>query len=119
MGNRPANKEMERLGAADIWVTMSPDTVASRAEKYRAIRGLGLCEEGFADMAKTVFFRRGHRSLAAPEDRLWRGERMLQLICPPKERTYCYKPPIVEAGAAEVEYPYNRGFLREALGLSP
>ncbi|EJT69189.1 hypothetical protein GGTG_13298 [Gaeumannomyces tritici R3-111a-1] len=67
------------------------------------MRGLGLCEEEFATFAKDTFFRGERRSAAISEDRRWRAERMLQLVCPPRENAHWRVPPLVDPGPAAAQ----------------
>lgn len=80
------------LSSANIWVTMDDDTVRAVAAEYREMRGLGFCEEEFATFAKENFLRGELRSRSVSEDRQWRADRTLQLVCPPKESAHAYAP---------------------------
>ncbi|KAB5581202.1 hypothetical protein GE09DRAFT_1256523 [Coniochaeta sp. 2T2.1] len=55
--------------------------------------------EEFATLAKETFLLRGWRSIEVSPDRLWRAERMLQLVCPPEENAHCRIPPILDISA--------------------
>ncbi|KAK3376216.1 hypothetical protein B0T24DRAFT_699494 [Lasiosphaeria ovina] len=70
------------------------------------MRGLGLCEEEFATFAKTHFLRGGElRSQSVSEDRRWRADRMLQLVCPPKESAHWHIPPVIGSAAVSAGEP--------------
>lgn len=78
-------RRLDGLTGASIWLSMDQAAVDAVAAEYKEMRGLGLCENEFATFAKDTFFRGERRSATISEDRQWRAERMLQLICPPKE----------------------------------
>ena len=89
--------QLVALGGAahNFWVVLDDDAVGDIAAEYREMRGLGLCEEEFATFAKTHFLRGELRSRNVSEDRQWRAERMLQLVCPPKENAHWRVPPVM------------------------
>jgi hypothetical protein len=71
------------------------------------MKTLGLGEEEFATFAEERLLRPEWRSDSVSEDRRWRAERMLQLVCPPKENAHWRKPPILESTDAEVEWAWD------------
>jgi hypothetical protein len=104
---RTRYKGIASLSAANVWVTMDEETAQSIAAEYREMRGLGLCEDEFATFAKETFLLRERRSLLVSEDRRWRAERMLQLVCPPKESAHWRIPPVLEDSVGEVEWTWD------------
>jgi hypothetical protein len=88
-------KGVEGLDWANIWITLDSDSVVKIATEYREMRGLGLCEEEFATFAKEKFLRGELRSQSVSEDRQWRADRMLQLVCPPKKSAHWLIPPLL------------------------
>jgi hypothetical protein len=58
---------------------------------------VGLCQEEFASPAEETFFRRSQWSLPDSDDWQWRGERLLQLVVPPKENAHWRKSPVLDA----------------------
>ncbi|KAH8902999.1 hypothetical protein BR93DRAFT_971943 [Coniochaeta sp. PMI_546] len=97
---------MAGLSDAHVWVEVGEWASAIAAE-YSAIRGLGLCEEEFATFAKDTFLLREPRACAVSEDRRWRAERMLQLVCPPKESAHWRIPPLLEGNGGETEWTWD------------
>ena len=95
------------LAHTDIWVTVGGDRAQSLSNEYKEMKTLGLCEEEFASLAKETFLRRSPRSLPDANDRQWRGERMLQLVTPPKESAHWRKPPILEPVPSGVEWSWD------------
>lgn len=87
-------------GGDNIWVVLDSASVSDIAAEYREMRDLGLCEEEFATFAKTHFLRGELRSRSISEDGRWRADRMLQLVCPPKESAHWRIPPLVADEAA-------------------
>lgn len=71
------------------------------------MKTLGLCEEEFATIAKEQLLLREWRSHTVSQDRQWRAERMLQLVCPPKETAHWRKPPVFDRAAAEVDWTWD------------
>ncbi|KAJ9148776.1 hypothetical protein NKR19_g5871 [Coniochaeta hoffmannii] len=67
------------------------------------MRGLGLCEEEFGTFAKQTFLLREPRAHVVSEDYRWRAERMLRLVCPPKESAHWRIPPLLEDNGGETE----------------
>ncbi|KAI1371401.1 hypothetical protein F4677DRAFT_310087 [Hypoxylon crocopeplum] len=87
------------LAGANIWVSLDGRSVGDIVAEYREMRALNLCEEEFATFAKENFLRGDLRSRRVVEDRTWRSERMLQLVCPPKESAHWRIPPLFDSGS--------------------
>ena len=79
--------------------TTEPQKGYSNLE-YTQMRGRGLCEEEFATLAKETFLVRRWRCAEVSQDRQWRAERMLQLVCLPGENAHWRMPPILGSNAA-------------------
>lgn len=94
-------KEIPGLEAANIWVTLDDDAIKDIIAEYREMRGLKLCEEEFATFAKQIFLRGELRSRTVSEDRQWRVDRTLQLVCPPKESAHWRIPPLLDEIVAD------------------
>jgi len=101
--------DLEGLGGANIWIRLDPAPIAAIASEYKAMKILGLCEEEFATFAKETFFKGERRSVDVSEDRQWRAERMLQLVCPPDENTHWCIPPIFtdSDSVSEVDWTWD------------
>lgn len=93
-------RDIAGLGSANVWVTMDDASVKDVAAEFKEMRGMGLCEAEFATFATEQFPHGGMRSRAVPEDRQWRADRMLQLVCPPKESTHWCVPPLLDGAPA-------------------
>ncbi|KAH7308402.1 hypothetical protein B0I35DRAFT_360900 [Stachybotrys elegans] len=100
-------KKLEGLAHTDIWATGGDDWVRSLSNEYKEMKTLGLCEEEFASFAKEQLLRRARRSLPDSDDRQWRGERMLQLVVPPKENAHWRKPPVLDTTLPAVEWSWD------------
>ncbi|KAG9250611.1 uncharacterized protein F5Z01DRAFT_683752 [Emericellopsis atlantica] len=107
--NRPSEgyDKVGGLSHTDIWVSGNADWVRSLSNEYKEMKALGLCEEEFASFAKEQFLRRSPRYLPDSDDRQWRGERMLQLVNPPKENTHWRKPPVLDSTHPIVEWSWD------------
>ncbi|KEY74891.1 hypothetical protein S7711_11468 [Stachybotrys chartarum IBT 7711] len=107
--NRPpeGHYKVEELSHTDIWVSSGDDWVRSLSNEYREMKVLGLCEEEFASFANDQFLRRSPRYLPDSDDRQWRGERMLQLVSPPKENTHWRKPPVLDTAKPSVDWSWD------------
>lgn len=88
-------KALNNLGSANIWVDMEDSNVSKLAAEYKEMRGYNLCETEFASLAMEFLLRREWRSSGTQEDRLWRADRMLELVSPPKESAHWRKPPML------------------------
>lgn len=86
---------LDNLGSANIWIDIDDGSVNKLADEYKEMRGFNLCESEFASLAKEFLLRREWRSSGTKEDRLWRADRMLELVSPPKESAHWRKPPIL------------------------
>ncbi|KFA55454.1 hypothetical protein S40293_11471 [Stachybotrys chartarum IBT 40293] len=107
--NRPPEGyyKVDELSHTDIWVSGGDDWVRSLSNEYREMKVLGLCEEEFASFANDQFLRRSPRYLPDSDDRQWRGERMLQLVSPPKENTHWRKPPVLDTARPSVDWSWD------------
>lgn len=97
---------LDGLSSTDVWVEGDEDWISSTAKEYKEMKSMGLCEEEFASIAKEEFLRRSPRHLPNSDDRQWRCERMLQLVCPPKENAHWRKPPVLES-ITSVEWTWD------------
>jgi hypothetical protein len=93
-------KGIAGLSGANIWIILDGDSVEDITMEYREMRGLGLCEEEFATFAKRNSSQGELRSRTVSEDRQWRADRMLQLVCPPKESAHWRIPPLLDVTMA-------------------
>ena len=98
---------MHRLAGVNLWIMANDDWIRRTTTEYKEMKALGLCEEEFATFAKERLLRPKWRSDSVSEDRRWRAERMLQLVCPPRENAHWRKPPILESTDAEVEWAWD------------
>lgn len=107
--NRPPEgyAKLEGLCYNTIWVTGSEDWVQSLSHEYTETKALGLCEEEFASLAKEHFLRRSLRRVPDSNDRQWRGERMLELVNPPKENTHWRKPPVLDEAKPGIDWSWD------------
>ncbi len=94
--------EPDGLSGANVWVEKSDVEAGRIAAEYKEMKGLSLCEEKFARVAKETFLQRAWRSVDTSEDRRWRAERMLQLVCPPQENAHWCIPPLLDSNASSV-----------------
>ncbi|KFA81746.1 hypothetical protein S40288_11089 [Stachybotrys chartarum IBT 40288] len=99
--------KVEGLSHTGIWVSGGDEWVRSLSNEYKEMKVLGLCEEEFASLAKEQFLRRSPRYLPDSDDRQWRGERMLQLVSPPKENTHWRKPPVLDTAKPGVDWSWD------------
>lgn len=88
------------LCESNIWVLLNDQSIRNIVAEYREMRSLGLCEEEFATFAKENFLRGDLRSRKAPQDGTWRADRMLQLLCLPKESAHWRIPPLLDDSTA-------------------
>ena len=95
------------LSSTNVWVQGDEDWISSTATEYKEMKSMGLCEEEFASIAKEEFLRRSPRRLPNSDDRQWRCERMLQLVCPPKENAHWRKPPVLESIIPVIEWTWD------------
>ncbi|EFY84160.1 hypothetical protein MAC_08232 [Metarhizium acridum CQMa 102] len=101
-------KALPNLGSANIWIDMEDSNVSKLAAEYKEMRGYNLCETEFASLAMDFLLRREWRSSGTQEDRLWRADRMLELVSPPKESAHWRKPPILNDGMLDhVEWTWD------------
>lgn len=96
------------LCEASIWVSLNDQSIQDIVSEYKEMRGLGLCEEEFATFAKENFLRGDLRSRKVSQDRAWRADRMLQLVCLPKESAHWRIPPLLDdSTAAEMDWSWD------------
>jgi hypothetical protein len=67
--------KLDGLGGANVWLLMDQVAIDAVPAECNEMRGLGLCEQEL-------------RSVRISEDRRWRADRILQLVCPPKENAH-------------------------------
>jgi hypothetical protein len=100
-------KEIDVLSQTNIWITLDDDSVRKIAMEYKDMMGQGLSEEEFATFAKEKFLRCDPRSQSVSENQ-WRADRMLQLVCPPKETAHWRIPPMVDGSvASETDWAWD------------
>ncbi|TKA68073.1 hypothetical protein B0A55_10956 [Friedmanniomyces simplex] len=93
-------RALDKLHAASVLLDLGKDQAKEIAAYYDFMRAKRLCEAEFATYATETFFLGELRSTAPSEDRLWRAERMLQLVCPPTDDAHWLKPPLLEFDVA-------------------
>ncbi|EEU34837.1 uncharacterized protein NECHADRAFT_88424 [Fusarium vanettenii 77-13-4] len=94
-------KMVPGLSGVNIWITLDDDAIKDITNEYKEMRGQNLCEEEFATLAKELFLHGERRSRSVSQDRQWRAERMLQLVCPPKESAHWRIPPLLDETLAQ------------------
>lgn len=93
----------ESLRRASVFITFGDDAKRKEADiaaQYSFMCAKHLCEAEFATFATETFFLGEKRSTAPVEDRQWRAERMLQLVCPPASNAHWSKPPLLDHSVA-------------------
>lgn len=89
-------RAIKGLSGANIWITTDDVWMQCMTQEYNEMKALGLCEEEFAAVAKQQLLLQKLRSSSVFQDRQWRGERLLQLSCPPRENAPWRKPPVLD-----------------------
>lgn len=96
---KPQEGYNKELSGANVWVVMEDFT--SVAAEYKEMRSLSLCKQEFATFAKENFLLCESRSLPVSPDRQWRVQRMLELVCPPKQNVHWRIPLIPDGDTAD------------------
>ncbi|KAK5110951.1 hypothetical protein LTR62_005489 [Meristemomyces frigidus] len=93
---RPASyRALDKLGTSSVLLNRGTDQAKEIAAHYDFMRAKRLCEAEFSTYAKETFFLGEPRSTAPPPDRIWRAERMLELVCPATDDSQWLKPPLL------------------------
>ncbi|TKA23907.1 hypothetical protein B0A54_17830 [Friedmanniomyces endolithicus] len=88
-------RSVKGLEAAGVLLDLQQGQEKEIAAQYSFMKSMQLCEAEFATYATETFFLGEPRSTAPSKDRLWRAERMLQLVCPPSGSQWL-QPPLLE-----------------------
>ncbi|KAK3114581.1 hypothetical protein LTR53_006955 [Teratosphaeriaceae sp. CCFEE 6253] len=95
-----SDRPLRQLNASSVLLDLGKDQAKRIAAHYDFMRAKRLCEAEFATYATETFFLGEPRNAAPPEDRTWRAERMLQLVCPPTDDAHWLRPPLLHKDVA-------------------
>lgn len=91
------------VASSSVWVEIDEPLLTSITENYKRMKKRVMCEAEFASHAKETLLKRDHFLLNAKEDRLWRTERMVELVAIPERASLWEPPPLVQEPTSAVD----------------
>lgn len=90
-----------------VWLDVDDEAAEAILREYKYMKHHSLCEAEFATYAKETLLKRDPRSLEPIENRVWRTERMIELVAKPDEALLWEAPPIVDQTSVGKRYEFD------------